>query len=276
VNGTRGRKPFQIPILSHIFEQFVRFFETVGKYALFFWRIVAVLFKRPYRFRLFLDQFEKIGAQSVGIIALSSLAIGMIFTLQIIALMARFQAEVMVGAVVASTLARELAPVITTLMLIAKNGSSMTAEIGTMKVTEQIDAMETMSVDPVHYLVVPRVFASIIAFPVLTGLANVVGILGSYAVAVFIRNVDPGAFLDQLYRYIDARDIYSGLIKAAVMGLMVASICSYFGFNTKRGSRGVGEAATTAVVTSSVSILIADYIMSDIMIKVFYNIKFAV
>ncbi len=248
----------------------VLFFETVGAFSLFTGRILKAMFRRPYRFKQFAEQFDQIGVRSIGIISLSSLAIGMIFTLQIVALMATFQAEIMVGAVVAKTMTRELAPVITTLMLIAKNGSAMTAELGTMRVTEQIDAMETMYVDPIHYLVVPRVLASLFAFPVLTALANIVGLAGSYVVAIVFHNVDLGAFLDQLYQMVNPKDIYSGLIKAAVMGVMVASICSYFGFNTKRGSRGVGEAATTAVVTSSVGILVVDYILADLMMKVFF------
>lgn len=263
-------KRFTVPFLSDFLARTARFFEAIGLFALFFGRLSRALFRRPFRFRLLVEQFERIGLQSIGIIALSSLAIGMIFTLQIVTLMAYFQAEIMVGAAVGMTLARELAPVITALMLIAKNGSAMTAEIGTMRVTEQIDAMETMSVDPVHYLVVPRVLASILGFPLLTALANVVGLAGSYVVAVFMRGVDPGAYLDQLFQYVDPKDVFSGLIKAAVMGLMMAAICSFFGFNTKRGSKGVGEAATTAVVTSSVGILVADYIMADLMLKLLY------
>lgn len=250
----------------------IRFLETMGKFSLFCWRLIKAAVRPPIRWRIMLDQFERIGYRSIGIIALSSLAIGMIFALQMITLLARFQAEIMVGAAMGMVLARELAPVITTLMLIAKNGSAMTAELGTMLVTEQIDAMETMSVDPVHYLVVPRVIASVLAFPVLTAMANVIGLLGSYFVAVFVMRVDPGGFLDQLYEYVDADDVMSGLIKAAVMGLIVSTICAFFGFNTKRGSQGVGEAATTAVVSSSVAILIADYIMADIMLKVFYRV----
>ncbi|MFW5644209.1 MAG: MlaE family ABC transporter permease, partial [Alkalispirochaeta sp.] len=118
----------------------------------------------------------------------------------------------------------------------------------------------------------PRVMASVLAFPVLTAMANVVGLAGSYVVAIYLRRVDPGAFMDQLFQYVDPDDVISGLIKAAVMGFMTATICSFFGFYTKRGSRGVGEAATTAVVTSSVGILVADYIMADLMLKVFYKV----
>lgn len=244
--------------------------EEFGLFFVFLTRVSVGIFRRPLRWRLFFEQVERIGVRSVPIIALSSAAIGMIFALQITMLMAEFQAEAMVGAAVGLTLARELAPVITTLMLIAKNGSAMTAEIGTMKVTEQIDAMATMSVDPVHYLVVPRTVASIAVFPVLTAMANVVGIIGSYIVAVLMMNVDAGAFFDQLYWFVNPADVYSGLIKASVMGFMMAVICSFFGFHSERGAKGVGEAATRAVVTSSVGILVVDYIMADIMLKVMY------
>lgn len=245
-------------------------FEGLGLFFVFLARVIVSVFRRPVRWRLFIEQVERIGVRSIPIIALSSAAIGMIFALQITMLMAEFQAEAMVGAAVGLTLARELAPVITTLMLIAKNGSAMTAEIGTMKVTEQIDAMATMSVDPVHYLVVPRTVASIVVFPLLTAMANVVGIIGSYIVAVLMMNVDPGAFFDQLYWFVNPTDVYSGLIKAAVMGFMMVVICSFYGFYSERGAKGVGEAATRAVVTASVGILVADYVMADLMLKLMY------
>ena len=244
--------------------------DTLGRFSLFFARVMRNLPRRPWRWRVFIEQFERIGVRSVPIIALSSMAIGMIFSLQITMLMAMFRAETMVGAAVGLTLARELAPVITALMLIAKNGSAMTAELGTMLVTEQIDAMRTMAVDPEHYLVTPRVIASVIAFPLLTAMANVIGLVGSYIVAVGAQGVDAGGYFDQLYRFVDPKDVYSGLIKAAVMGLMMSVICSYHGFHSGRGAKGVGEASTKAVVTSSVGILVADYIMADLMMKLFY------
>jgi phospholipid/cholesterol/gamma-HCH transport system permease protein len=244
--------------------------EQLGRFFVFFGRVLSAFPRRPYRLKLVAEQTERIGVRSIPIIALSSAAIGAIFSLQITIVLGWFQAETMVGAAVGITLARELAPVITTLMLIAKNGSSMTAELGTMRVTEQIDAMETMSVDPVHYLVIPRIVASVIAFPILTGLANVVGVVGAYVIAVEVMGVDPGGFYDQLFWYVNPVDVMSGLIKAAVMGFMMSVICSYFGFYSDRGSKGVGESATRAVVTSSVGILIADYIMADLMLKWLY------
>ncbi|MFW5695026.1 MAG: MlaE family ABC transporter permease [Alkalispirochaeta sp.] len=250
----------------NIYDLFVGF----GRFAVFLGQVLRNIPRRPMRWRLLWEQVERIGVMSVPIIALSSAAIGMIFALQMTALLGMFQAETMVGAAVGMTLARELAPVITALMLIAKNGSAMTAELGTMRVTEQLDAMQTMSVDPVHYLVTPRVVASVIAFPILTAMANVVGLVGSYIVAVGMMRVDPGGFFNQLYGLVSPTDIFSGLIKAAVMGFMMAVICAYYGFNSGRGAKGVGEASTQAVVTSSVGILVADYIMADLMLKLLY------
>jgi phospholipid/cholesterol/gamma-HCH transport system permease protein len=280
---SRSRKPREAPashkgepvfgvlgLIESLGKSIYNLFFGLGRFAVFLGLVLRNIPRRPLRWRLLWEQVERIGVKSVTIIALSSAAIGMIFALQLTMLMAMFQAETMVGAAVGLTLARELAPVITSLMLIAKNGSAMTAELGTMRVTEQIDAMQTMSVDPVHYLVTPRVVASVITFPILTAMANVVGLVGAYIVAVGMLRVDPGGFFNQLYGFVQPTDIYSGLIKASVMGFMMAVICSYYGFNSGRGAKGVGEASTQAVVTSSVGILVADYIMADLMLKLLY------
>ncbi|WP_018525104.1 MULTISPECIES: MlaE family ABC transporter permease [Alkalispirochaeta] len=268
---TGGPKtPLVLVPIENLGRRVVRNLEELGRFYVFLGHTLRGLFRSPVRWRLYAEQMERIGVHSVAIIALSSAAIGMIFALQMTMVMSMFQAEAMVGAAVGLTLARELAPVVTTLMLIAKNGSSMTAELGTMRVTEQIDAMETMSVDPIHYLVVPRLVASVIVFPILTGLANLVGILGAYLVAVEMLGVDPGGFVEQLYTLVNPVDVISGLIKAAVMGFMMSVICAYYGFYSAGGSKGVGESATRAVVTSSVGILIADYIMADLMLQFLY------
>jgi phospholipid/cholesterol/gamma-HCH transport system permease protein len=237
-------------------------FETLGHFILFLWEILRCFPKKPSRLAQTLAEIEHLGVNSVPIIFLSGAAIGMIFTVQMVALLMFFQAETAVGAAVAVAMARELAPVITTLMLIAKNGSAMAAELGTMKVTEQIDALEAMSVSPVHYLVLPRVAASFFVFPALTILANVVGTFGSYFTMVYLYNVDSANFLDYMFDWLNPRDIVSGLIKAAVMGIIVATICCFFGLRTSQGAKGVGDNATRAVVVSSVSILVADYIMT--------------
>jgi phospholipid/cholesterol/gamma-HCH transport system permease protein len=257
-------------IQSRLVKRVVSSLEELGLFWLFVTDVVKWAFRGPHRWYLLTEQLEKIGVLSVPIILLSSLSIGMIFSLQLGSFLSLFRAELLVGAAVAKTLTRELAPVVTTLMLIAKNGSAMTAELGTMRATEQIDAMETMSVNPVQYLVVPRVLACVFSFPVLTGIANIVGVAGSFFVSVMVRKVDRAGFMDQLYSYVEPSDIWSGFIKAAIMGLIVSLICCFHGFNAKGGSKGVGDAATKAVVTSSVSILIADYIMADIMLKVLF------
>jgi len=159
----------------------------------------------------------------------------------------------------------------TALMLIAKNGSSMAAELGTMKVTEQIAAMETMAVNPIHYLVVPRMLASIVVYPLLTGLANILGVVGSYFVAVVLEGVDAARYWDRLYFWIDPKDIYSGLIKAAVFAIIVTTISCFYGLTTRNGAKGVGISTTRAVVSSSVAILIADYVLADILITMLYK-----
>jgi len=241
--------------------------EELGRFVLYWGITLRGIVRRPFRYWLILEQLESMGVKSVPIIALSSMAIGMIFALQMVSLLQPFQAEVITGMAVAVSMARELAPVITTLMLIAKNGSAMSAEIGTMKVTEQIDAMETMSVDPVHYLAVPRIIAAVIVFPVLTLLANVIGVVGSYVIGVLVMQVEGAAYLDQLFTGLLPIDVISGLIKAAVMGYIVALICTYQGFKTENGAQGVGNSSTTAVVTSSVAILVADYIMAALMME---------
>ncbi len=261
---------FFITFFEIIGEKIVGILTQTGEFAVFSLKSFKFLFKKPFRFKSLINSLDSIAFNSIPIIALSSLTVGMIMSLQITVIMRMFSAEGFVGATVAMTLGRELSPVMTALMLIAKNGSSMAAEFGSMKVSEQLDALETMSVEPIHYFVVPRLIASFLAFPILTALANIIGILGAYFVAVTLQHVDPALFWDKLYFFVDPPDIYSGLIKAAVMGIIVTLICSFFGYATKNGAKGVGQATTKAVVFSSVAILVADYIMSEIMIKLLF------
>jgi phospholipid/cholesterol/gamma-HCH transport system permease protein len=247
-----------------------RSLETLGQYIVFLGEITRCFFKRPSRVSQILGEIEHLGVNSVAIIFLSGSAMGMIFALQMVTFLQPFSVEIGVGAAVAIALARELGPVITTLMLIAKDGSAMAAEIGTMKVTEQIDAMESMSINVVHYLVMPKVAASFLVFPVLTLLADVVGVIGSFVIAVPLFNIDSAGYLDYMLDFINPRDIFFGLIKAAVMGVMIATICCFNGLRTTQGARGVGDSATRAVVISSVSILVADYLLTTIMLPFIY------
>jgi phospholipid/cholesterol/gamma-HCH transport system permease protein len=242
----------------------------VGRYFAFLGEISRCFVRRPFRIYQYFAEIEHLGVNSVLIILLSGGAIGMIFALQMVSLLQLFQAEIGVGAAVAIALSRELAPVITTLMLIAKNGSAMAAELGTMQVTEQIDALESMSVSAVHYLVLPKVVASILVFPILTLLANVVGTLGAYLVSIQLYGIDSASYMDYMFSFLRPRDIYVGLIKAAVMGFIVATVCCYHGLGTSPGAKGVGDSATRAVVASSVAILVADYILTTLMLRFIY------
>ncbi|MDR0655067.1 MAG: ABC transporter permease [Treponema sp.] len=245
--------------------------EILGRYFVFVGEVLTALFKRPFHFSRYLNEIELLGLNSVPIIILSGGAMGMIFALQMVSMLRIFQAEIGVGAAVSIALSRELAPVITTLMLIAKSGSAMAAELGTMKVTEQIDALEAMSINPVHYLVLPKVTASILVFPVLTLLANVVGILGAYIISVHLFSVDSAGYTDYMFDFLSPRDIYCGLIKSVVMGLMVTTICCFNGLRTSQGAKGVGDSATRAVVVSSISVLVADYILTTLMLRYIYS-----
>lgn len=237
----------------------------IGRFLEFVFDVFRFSFRKPYRLGLYLEEVEHLGIRSIPIIVLSGSAIGMILALQMVYMMQPYQAEIAVGAAVALAMGRELAPVITTLMLIAKNGSAMAAELGTMCVTEQIDALESMSVVPVHYLVVPRVAASILVFPVLTMLANIVGVAGAYFISTTLYGIDPASYVGYMFEFLNPRDVYSGLIKSSVMGFLVATISTFFGLNVTQGAKGVGDGATKAVVVSSIAILVADYVMATLM-----------
>jgi phospholipid/cholesterol/gamma-HCH transport system permease protein len=245
--------------------------ETLGQYFYFLGVLIRTTVKRPFRIAQLLMEIERLGIHSLFIIILSGSAMGMIFSLQMAIMLQSFHAEIGTGAAVAVAMSREIAPVITTLMLIAKNGSAMAAELGTMRVTEQIDSLEAMSVSAEHYLVVPKVIASLLVFPLLTLLSNMMGTLGAYIVATSIFSIDPAGFLDYLFDFLSPRDIFVGLIKSVVMAFIVSTICCFFGLRTSRGAKGVGDSATAAVVASSVSILVADYLLATLLLKVVYQ-----
>lgn len=256
--------------MNKYLEKPVHLLERLGLFFLFTVEVVKWTFRKPSRFGLFTYHVEHMGVASIPIIVLSSFATGMIMSLQMVDVLMYFRAETLAGSAVGITLARELAPIMTALMLIAKNGSAITAELGTMRISEQIDAMETMSVNPIQYLVVPRVWAATLVFPILTAMANVVGIFGSFVVSVWFKNVERGGYLFELYRMVNPKDVYSGIIKAAVLGLLVGLISCFYGYYVKGGSKAVGDNATKSVVTASVGILVADYIMTDILLKVMF------
>jgi phospholipid/cholesterol/gamma-HCH transport system permease protein len=239
-------------------------FEDFGRMILFAFEAVAWAFRPPFRLELVLAQMAFIGVGSAFIVGATGLAAGMVFGLQMNYALKQFAAEGYVGGSVAFSLARELSPVFTALMVTGRAGSAISTELGTMRVTEQIDAMESMAVNPIQYLVVPRIVASILMFPVLTMLFNVIGYAGGYVMGVYVARIPVGPFLDHTRAFVDPSDILHGLLKAVVFGVIVSVITTWRGYSATGGSRGVGEGTTRGVVWSSIAVLGADYVITFI------------
>ncbi|MET0341005.1 MAG: ABC transporter permease [Polyangiales bacterium] len=218
----------------------------------------------PFRFRLFIEAMEFVGVQSLFIVGLTGLFIGMVFGIQLVDGFRDFGAENQTGAVVGMALARELSPVFTALMVSSRAGSAMSTELGSMRVSDQIDALTTMAVNPVQYLVVPRVFAGFVMLPILAMVFNLVGIFGAWLVCVQLLGLDHGIFVDKVRWFVDAPDLMQGMVKAAAFGLTVSLIACRQGFYASGGAAGVGQATTRAVVQSAVSILALDYIITSL------------
>lgn len=225
--------------------------------------------RRPWRGERFFMEIERIGIDSLPIVLLVGLFSGMVFALQSGYSFRTFNAETLVGATVAISLTREIGPVFTALMLIARTGSAMAAEIGTMRVSEQIDALEVMAVSPVQYLIVPRLLASCVVFPLLTGLFSVIGTFGAYIVGIYLLHIPEAPFLEQIYEKLDVEDLWGGLFKAVIFGFFVTLTCCYHGLATSGGAAGVGRATTKAVVYASVCVLVSDYFLTSWVLEFF-------
>jgi phospholipid/cholesterol/gamma-HCH transport system permease protein len=222
-------------------------------------QVVRWAFKRPYRLTNLFAQLDFVGVGSIFIVALTGVFTGMVFAHQSSRAFELFDAESMVGPTVALTLTRELAPVFSALMVTMRAGSAMCTELGTMRVTEQVDALETMAVNPIQYLLVPRVLSGLIMVPVLAMVFNTTGMVGSYFVSVVAKGISAGTFLNRTQQWLDPIDLYEGLIKAAIFGLSVTLVCCYKGFHASGGAKGVGQATTEAMVASALSIFILDF-----------------
>ena len=239
--------------------------EGLGRFTLMGLQVLVWAVRPPYRLHNLLHALEFVGVGSLFIIMLTGFFSGAVFALQSAAAFRMFNAEAMVGSTVALSLTREIGPVFTALMVAGRVGSGMATELGTMRVTEQIDALVTMAVNPIQYLVVPRVIACLIMVPILTVLYNLVGMVGAYLVAVGLLDIDAGQFIGNVQWYVDPIDLYNGEVKAVVFGGIVALVGCYKGYHASGGAKGVGEATTQAVVVSSVSVLIADYFLTALM-----------
>jgi len=239
--------------------------EGLGRLMLLFIQAVRWAFVPPLRLGLIFKQMEFVGVKSTWVVLLTGAFTGGVLALQTYHGFVMFSAESLVGATVALSMTRELGPVLTSLMVTARAGSAMAAELGTMRVTEQIDALSVMAVNPVKYLVVPRILASLAMLPILTVLSDFIGVVGGYVVGVYLLQINPGSFMSNLYDIVTLDDIFNGLIKSVVFGLILSTISCYKGFNTTGGAEGVGRATTEAVVLSSITILVSDYFLTAIM-----------
>jgi len=234
----------------------------LGLYASTFSGTVRRMGSGPWHLRMLLQQAEEVGVQSLPVVMLTALFTGMVLALQSYIVFHRFAAESLTGLVVSMSLVRELGPVLVGLMVAGRVGASFAAELGTMRVTEQIDALWTLSTDPVRYLVMPRLIAVTLMMPLLVVIADFIGIYGGYAISVHLLDQNPVVYLENTTIYMELEDFYSGLVKAAFFGVLIGIIGCTEGFNCKGGAAGVGTATTRAVVISCMSILVSDYFLT--------------
>ncbi len=237
---------------------------SFGQHMILLGQTARWLVRPPYRAKQFLEQMEFVGVGSLPIIVLVGLFAGMVASLQAVLALRLFQQERYVGFAVGVSLAREIAPVFTALMITARAGSGMATELGSMRITEQVDALTTFAVNPIQYLVAPRIVATILMMPIMTMVFNVVGIAGAYLFAVVIEKIDYGQVVE-IFRYrTDPLDYEMGLIKSVVFGLALSLAACYQGFNVRGGAKEVGLATTRAVVAGSVATLVLNFFLSDI------------
>ena len=245
--------------------------NELGAMAIFAGLAVLHVFTFPFQFRKILSQLYFIGFRSVSVILLVSVFTGMVLGLQGYYTLAKFGSTGLLGPAVALSLIRELGPVLTAIMIIARAGSSMAAEIGIMRISEQIDALDTMNINPIKFLVSPRIVASLISFPLLTALFDVVGIIGGYITSVVLLHLSAGTYFTQIEASVVMQDITGGFAKSVVFGFIVTVICCFQGYFTHMrdggfGAKGVSMSTTTAVVMSCVAVLVVDYVMTSLLL----------
>lgn len=251
----------------------MKFLQTIGRivenfclfsglYALMFIRTVRRMSTPPWYPNLLLQQAEEIGVQSLPVVLLTALFTGMVLALQSYIVFHRFAAESLTSVVVSLSMVRELGPVLVGLMVAGRVGASFAAELGTMRVSEQIDALWTLSTDPLRYLVMPRLIGAILMLPLLVVIADCIGIFGGYAISVFVLDQNPAVYIEKATEFMELKDLYTGLIKATVFGMIIGIIGCTEGYFCKGGAAGVGHATTRAVVISCMSILISDYLLT--------------
>jgi phospholipid/cholesterol/gamma-HCH transport system permease protein len=251
-----------LDFLASIGAAFLGFLAATGRLAGFALSGIAAAFRPPYYPRLIVRQIIYMGYFSLPVVGLTAIFTGMVLALQSYTGFSRFNAESAVATVVVLSVTRELGPVIAGLMVAGRVGAAMAAEIGTMRVTDQIDALTTLSTDQFRYLVLPRLLAGLITLPLLVVVADIVGVFGGYIVSTVKLGFNPVTYLTQTETYLETMDVVSGLVKAGVFGFIVALMGCYHGYHSRGGAEGVGQATTHAVVSASIMILLSNYLLT--------------
>ncbi len=243
---------------------FLRFLEAVGRLSLFAVVSVSHCVRPPIYPRLILRQMVEIGYYSLPVVGLTTLFSGMVLALQSYSGFARFSAEGAVATVVVLSITRELGPVLAGLMVAGRIGAAMAAEIGTMRVTEQIDALSTLSTNPHKFLVAPRLIAGLTMLPLLVIVGDIIGVFGGYIISVYKLGFNPGIYIKNTWQFLEFLDVFSGVVKAAVFGFIISLLGCYNGYHSRGGAQGVGAATTNAVVSASILILVSNYIITEL------------
>lgn len=251
-------------VINQIGKSAINLARMVGSLSVFTFLAVSSIIRPPLYFRLLLRQLVSIGFYSLPVVAMTAFFSGAVLALQSYTGFSRFSAESTIATVVVLSITRELGPVLAGLMVAGRVGASIAAEIGTMRVTEQIDALYTLSTDPLRYLVLPRVLAAFITLPCLVLIADIIGVMGGYTVSVYKLGFNSHSYIDSTFKYLEAIDVISGLVKAAAFGFIIAVMSCYSGYYSGKGARGVGISTTSAVVNSSILILLSNYVITEL------------
>lgn len=249
-------------IIEKIGHHTIQNISKLGEFIIFVGNTIANCVTPPFYPRLIFRQFLQIGYFSLPVVGLTAIFSGAVLALQSYSGFSRFNAESTIATVVVLSITRELGPVLAGLMVAGRVGASIAAEIGTMKVTEQIDALRTLSTNPFKYLIAPRVIAGTLMLPLLVLIADIIGVMGGYLVSVHSLGFSPGPYITNTFKYLERIDVVSGLVKAGFFGFIISITGCYCGYNSKRGAEGVGVATTNAVVVSSILILLLNYFIT--------------
>ena len=252
-------------MISLLGKRFLVAAEGAGSFTLLLLNTLRAIFRPPFEWKEFIKQLELVGVMSLPVVAAACIFTGMVFSLQTYDGFARFQAESYVPGILGVALLRELAPVMGGMMMAGRVGSAMAAELGTMKVTNQIAALEVMATDPIQFLVLPRFLAAAVMLPLLIIIGDLLGLLGGWYLIAVVLDAPIPSFMARVFEFLSPEDFWSGIIKSFFFGCIVASVGCYHGLNTRGGAQGVGKATTSAVVIASLSILVCDFVLSKVM-----------